>query len=217
MQNLNSTYARWYNKEHDRCGPVFQGRFGSFLIEKDDYLLAAARYIVLNPVEAGIVGGAASYPWSSFREMMGTRKCPEFLDVSTISECFSPNQAVARRQFRSFVERGLEEEDPDYLERGPVCGGDEFMKAVEEQVMTSGKACMKDISRKERFFNRPALVEMFSKPADKHIREIRNLKIREAFQDYGYNQREIGDFLGLHCSTVSNIIRSLENQIGNNW
>lgn len=217
MQNLNSTYARWYNEDHDRCGPVFQGRFGSFLVEKEDYLLTAARYIVLNPVRAGIAGNASSYAWSSMRDMMGKRRCPEFLDTSTILECFSLDLSAARRSFRSFVAQGIDEDEPDYLEKGPVFGSEQFMKAAEEQVAASGRARQKEISRKERFFNRPDLGEIFKEPFARHFRDVRNARIAEAFREFGYSQREIGDFLGLHCSTVSNIVRAEEELDGKLW
>jgi putative transposase len=215
MQNLNSTYAQWYNKRHKRCGPVFQGRFSAYLIEKDNYLLAAARYIVLNPVKAGIVSDAMSYTWSSFRYMMGKRDCPEFLDVNTILECFSHDPRAARRLFRSYVGQGLEEDEPDYLEKGPVRGSGPFMDKVEERFAASGKFSQKEISRKERFFNRPALSSLFSEPCDRHIREIRNARIGAAFLQYGYSQKEIADFLGLGNSTISCIIQKQDINNGN--
>ncbi len=214
MQNLNSTYAQWYNKRHDRCGPLFQGRFSAYLIEKDNYLLAAARYIVLNPVKAGIVGDAMSYAWSSFRYMMGKRDCPEFLDVRAILECFSQDPKTACRLFRSYVGLGLDEDEPDYLEKGPVRGSDQFMDTAEEKVTASGNVSKKEISRKERFFNRPDLSCLFSEPGDRHLREIRNTKIGAAFLQYGYSQKEIGDYLGLDHSTISSIIRKQESIAG---
>jgi putative transposase len=43
---------------HNRVGHVFQGRFKAILVEKETYLLELARYIVLNPVRAGMVRAA---------------------------------------------------------------------------------------------------------------------------------------------------------------
>ncbi len=42
MQRVNGTYAYYYNKKHNRVGHVFQDRFRSEVIEKDQYLLATA-------------------------------------------------------------------------------------------------------------------------------------------------------------------------------
>ena len=55
IKHLNGTYAQWWNHRHGRPGHVFQGRFGAQVIEDDLYLLAACRYVVRNPVRAGVV------------------------------------------------------------------------------------------------------------------------------------------------------------------
>ena len=47
-------------------GHLFQGRFGAVVMD-EPHLLAAARYIALNPVVAGLVSQAGDWPWSSAR------------------------------------------------------------------------------------------------------------------------------------------------------
>jgi putative transposase len=47
-------------------GHLFQGRFGAVVMD-EPHLQAAARYIVLNPVVAGLVRHAGDWPWSSAR------------------------------------------------------------------------------------------------------------------------------------------------------
>ncbi len=47
-------------------GHLWQGRFASFPMD-ETYLLAAARYVEMNPVRARLVLKAASWPWSSAR------------------------------------------------------------------------------------------------------------------------------------------------------
>ena len=51
-------------------GYLFQGRFGSCVLD-ERHLLAAARYVELNPVKAGVVSEAGDYPWSSARFHLG--------------------------------------------------------------------------------------------------------------------------------------------------
>ena len=46
-------------------GHVFQGRFKAILVDEDNYLLELARYVVLNPVRAGVVREAKEWPCSS--------------------------------------------------------------------------------------------------------------------------------------------------------
>ncbi|MEK6543092.1 MAG: transposase [Elusimicrobiota bacterium] len=59
-------YTRAINFRKDWRGHLWQGRFYSFAMD-ERHLLAAARYIELNPVKAGLVADPASYPWSSAR------------------------------------------------------------------------------------------------------------------------------------------------------
>lgn len=57
-------YTRYINFQKKWKGHLWQGRFASFPMD-EQYTLATARYIELNPVKAGIVKRAEEYKWSS--------------------------------------------------------------------------------------------------------------------------------------------------------
>ena len=57
-------YTRMKNFGEGVRGYLFQGRFGSCVLD-ECHLLAAVRYVERNPVSAGIVKNAGEYPWSS--------------------------------------------------------------------------------------------------------------------------------------------------------
>lgn len=61
MRQLNGVYTQLVNRHHRRVGHVFQGRYKAILVEKDSYLLELARYVVLNPVRAGMVTDAGAW------------------------------------------------------------------------------------------------------------------------------------------------------------
>ena len=67
MQTLCMRYAQYFNMRHERVGHLFEGRFKSLPIESNEYLLQAVRYVLNNPVAAGM-GSLEEYPWSSFAE-----------------------------------------------------------------------------------------------------------------------------------------------------
>ena len=69
MLKVNSTYSRYFNKRHCRVGGLFQGRFGSVPICSEAQLVAAVRYIHMNPQEAHICS-YMRYSWSSYREYL---------------------------------------------------------------------------------------------------------------------------------------------------
>ena len=54
MRQLNGVYTQGHNRAHGRVGHVFQGRFKAVVVQRESYLLELARYVVLNPVRAGL-------------------------------------------------------------------------------------------------------------------------------------------------------------------
>src|SRR3989304_2607056 len=65
-------YTRRINFREKWRGYLWQGRFASFVMD-EPYLLAAARYVELNPVRAGLVVNPADWPWSSARAHLSGR------------------------------------------------------------------------------------------------------------------------------------------------
>ena len=66
IQSLGRKYVQYVNQTHKRTGTLWEGRFKSSLVDKEEYLLACGRYIELNPVRAKIVKHPEDYPWSSY-------------------------------------------------------------------------------------------------------------------------------------------------------
>jgi REP element-mobilizing transposase RayT len=67
MQWLNGVYAQRFNTRYERYGHLFASRYGSRLIDNEDYLERACEYVLLNPVRAGLCARAADWPWSGSR------------------------------------------------------------------------------------------------------------------------------------------------------
>ena len=72
MQYLLSNYAQWFDWRHGFEGHVFERRFYSRAIATDRDFLSTARYILLNPVRAGICKSAAEWKWSNYGATAGT-------------------------------------------------------------------------------------------------------------------------------------------------
>ena len=67
MQWWMTSHVRRYHRHYRSHGHVWQGRFKSFPIQQDDHLLTVLRYVLRNPVRAGLVEHARDWPWSSLR------------------------------------------------------------------------------------------------------------------------------------------------------
>jgi putative transposase len=63
MQRLLCRYARRFNERYDQHGHVFQGRFGSFVIDSAEHFDNALAYLEANPSKAGLCGEDEQWPW----------------------------------------------------------------------------------------------------------------------------------------------------------
>ena len=63
MKTMKELYAIWYNREYGYSGSVWSGVFKSTMVEGGRYLEYCRRYILTNPVRAGIVSQAKDYRW----------------------------------------------------------------------------------------------------------------------------------------------------------
>jgi putative transposase len=107
MQRLNGRYARRFNERHGRSGHVFEGPYNAEPVMRDEHLLEASRYIVLNPVRARLCEEAASWPWSSYRATAGLGDSQSWLELSLVREL-----AGGAEGYRRFVAAGAERLQP---------------------------------------------------------------------------------------------------------
>jgi putative transposase len=105
MQLLNGQYAQAFNRRHGYEGHLFERRFYSEVVESDWHLLEVSRYIVLNPVRAGLCRHPSEWRWSSYRAMVARARRPKFLSLSLLG-MFGSTAATARAAFEEFVARG---------------------------------------------------------------------------------------------------------------
>jgi hypothetical protein len=103
---MRCRYSQGFNARHGRVGHVFQGRHKTILVEGESHLLELTRYVVLNPVRAGLSLTANGYPWSSYRETAGHRRPADWLEIGWTLGHFGRDRREARRRFRAFVAEG---------------------------------------------------------------------------------------------------------------
>jgi putative transposase len=107
MYQLNSTYARRFNWEHDHTGHVFQSRFHTTLVTGEAHLFEALRYVVLNPVRGAIAERPDDWRWSSYRATVGVNRSPGWLQSARVLALFAAEAGAAQREYRAFVHDGI--------------------------------------------------------------------------------------------------------------
>lgn len=108
MHMLNATYCQHFNKRHVLTGHVIQGRFHALSIGKEQHLLAAARYISLNPVRAKLVGDPKDWEWSSHRHYLNPASAPQWLETDWLLSQFGSGGLDQRIEaYEKFVAAGI--------------------------------------------------------------------------------------------------------------
>jgi REP element-mobilizing transposase RayT len=102
MKTLKQRFSTWFNKTHDRYGPLWSDRFKSILVEgRGNALQTMAAYIDLNPVRAGLVEDPKDYRFCGYAEAVGGHKralqALKFL-VSGLQETSKPEALAAYRE-----------------------------------------------------------------------------------------------------------------------
>lgn len=208
MRDLNGHYTQWFNARHKRSGHLLQGRYKAYVIEREMYLLEVARYIVLNPVRAGLVRLPNAWKWSSYRETAGLVKPSDWLYIDWILGRFGKKKKQALDAYREFVIDGIEGKDPhDELAHALLLGSPQFVHEI--WCKTVGSEDIKDYPREQRMIGRPTLEEIFSDIQDRKERDdaIVFARIR-----CGYLASEIARYIGLDRAVVGRISRGTYNR-----
>jgi len=197
MRQLNGIYTQRFNRAHDRVGHVFQGRFKSIVVDKDAYLLELSRYIVRNPVAAGMVDDVTDWPWSSYRATAGDVPVPGFLHVDWLLSQFGGTKPKAKAAYANFVCKAKAGDPWEQLNGPDVLGDDDFRKCLQQKMTVSKQ----DIPRRKRILRHLPLTDIAS--IDRESSDW----MREAYREHGYTMQAIAEHAGLHHSTVSRLIK----------
>ena len=199
MRDLNGIFTQAINRKHRRVGHLFQGRYKSILVDKDNYYLELCRYIVLNPVRARIIDSPEKWSWSSWHFTLGNLKSPEWLATNSVLECFSDDHADAIKEYADFVKSGVGISVWDDLHQQVFLGSDDF---IEKYQGMQGDLIgdLYEIPLKQR--RKPAL------PLWQYLLKSnsRDDAICLAYRSGGYTLKNIGDHFNLHYSRISRIV-----------
>ena len=208
MRHLNGVYTQAVNHRHKRSGHVFQGRFKAILVERESHLLQVARYVVLNPVRAQMVKHARQWGWSSYRATAGEIASPDFLTTEWLLAQFHDRRDRACLAYRRFVAEGIGESIWNNLSGGFLLGSEAFCERMKPRLRDAVRS--KEIPRVERMLAKPTLQELFNATEDD--RRLRNERIHEAMRRHDYTLKQLQDYLGLHYSSISRIVRNIDEQ-----
>jgi len=160
IQWLNVSCSAWFNRRRERVGHVFQGRFGSVLIDGNgSWTLDASVYIHLNPLRTTAQGLGKSaeraealglraptreqlerrlkilrdFRWSSYRAYAGYSGAPDWLTTGELLER-AGGRVKYRRYVQGHVTRGEPPEGYEGIQGRLVLGSREFVEKAKTWV-----------------------------------------------------------------------------------
>jgi putative transposase len=149
MRLAGSSYVQAFNHRHGRTGTLWQGRFKSSLVDTENYLLTALRYIELNPVRAALVAAPEEYRWSSVHTHLARARDP-LLTPHALYLALGANEAERAAIYRRWLYLPLSNEDTAtvrrHVQQERALGSPRFQAMV------------------ERALNRPATVRGRGRP-----------------------------------------------------
>jgi REP element-mobilizing transposase RayT len=115
MKRVCVSYIYYFNKKYRRVGHLFQDRYRSEAVEKDSYILAAARYIHNNPVNAKIVAKAEDYKWSSYQQYINQEDSKgNLVDCNFLLSMLFDTEDRAIELFKEFSKESVEDTFIEY-------------------------------------------------------------------------------------------------------
>ncbi len=221
MQRLNARYSQAFNFSHRRKGHLLEDRYKATVVEKESYLLELCRYVVLNPVRAGIVRSAREYRWSNYRATAGEVERPAYLEVDWTLGCFGREKGRAREAYRRFVAEGKGSgEVPESGEGQAFLGGAAFLSEMEQRlrdadlpeavplVQRSGSfvelSKVRQAVAEEYGIEEGALKEAWRRGEEKAMAAYLARKLT------GLSGKEIGEAFGVSAARVSQLVKQVD-------
>lgn len=102
MQRLHGDYAQAFNRRHARTGHVFERRYDAVGVTADAQLWVTVRYIVENPVKAGLCERPEDWPWSSHAATLADAP-PRWLDVERLFSLVAAYGGDPRERYAALV------------------------------------------------------------------------------------------------------------------
>jgi putative transposase len=198
MRQLNGIFSQRVNRRHGLVGHVFQGRYKAVLVQKEAHLLELARYIVLNPLRAGMVASDGEWHWSSHHFMLDPAGKPGWLERQWLLGQFGSSPDHAVEGYRQFVAAGAGMQSPLLqMQYQLILGDEEF--ASKHRSRQHG-AALDDVAKSQRRIAAMTLAEYEAGFAE------RGEAMAHAYFSTAFTMAEIGAHFGVTYKTVSRAV-----------
>lgn len=219
----------YFNWKYKRIGHLYQGRYKSIIVEKEIYLKEVIRYIILNPIRAGLVNRLSGYKWSSYYEYIGKNKRYKITEKDWFLNQFSPDKEssiVLLKKYLSEKDDVTEKIIEESLMNDFIFGTDEFKKKIAKKIKSFGDAIQEKIVKTNVSQKADEIISNVKKKLKTSEIEIKKKKGKNNYAKKiaiylirsrtNYSLEEIGKIFNMHPASISREIKSIKNQLKQN-
>ena len=232
MRHFNISYTSYFNRRHKRVGHLYQGRYKSIVVDRDEYLSVLSRYIHLNPIRTRLMKNKPdeekaeylmNYRWSSLQGYINKNKREEFIDYAMVLGEYGGYNARGRHAYKNRIYGDIAKgfEIKDKVIGQSILGGKGFIKWIKDKFIKGRRDREKPAIRQlHRYKAKDQILEAIGEETGKGLDEIKSERgqIRLIVMDIlyragGLNGVEIGTLLGVDYSTVSQGRKRLREKV----
>ncbi|MDA8163697.1 MAG: transposase [Desulfobacteraceae bacterium] len=222
MRHFNITYTSRFNRRHNRSGHLYQGRYKSFLIEKDAYLSMVSRYIHLNPVKVGKMRITAAqeqlsflwkYDWSSLPGFIGGKNRFGFVSHAYVLGEYGGDNRHGRAAYKKQIAEDLSKDLPirENIVGQSILGDEGFVIDIKAKYLPeqNDRECPA-IGIVHSHASKEAVIEAIEDVLQRNREEIfttrgveRQIAMELLYRLGGLKNKTIGEMMRLDYSTVS--------------
>ena len=207
MRQLNGVFTQSMNRRYQRVGRVFHGRYKAIVVSRESHLLELLRYVVLNPVRAGMVAHPGQWPWSNHPAMVGQSNCPSWLNRQWTRSQFATRSATQIARYEAFVVQGIGADSIwGDLKVQIFLGSEEFAQAMQQRLDDRGKVSSAEIQGAQRSAKAKALGFYTATFPDDPKQGM-----LAAYATGDYTLQAVANAFAVHYSTVSRAVNAKVN------
>lgn len=197
MRHFNVTYTSHYNRKHRRTGHLFQGRYKSILVEKEEYAVMLSRYIHLNPVRTKEYEGRPGDekmrrlmedPFSSLPGYVDADRRNSMVTYTPVLDSYGGDTLQGRKAYRKAISEDISGgiEIHGKIVAQSILGSEHFI----ERFVKSAQGAVRELPAARRIREYKAKERVF-----KAMEDECGLSMQEILHERGHPRRIAMDFL----------------------
>jgi len=221
MRQFSITYTSYYNQKYKRVGHLFQGRYKSILVQKDNYLHILSRYIHLNPVRTEKIKNITlkekgrylrQYKWSSLKGYINKTNIQSFIDYKTVLLEYGGDNPKGRHNYWQALQSDLSKKlvIKNQIIGKSILGSEQFIQEIKEKYLAKKEKEIPSVKKIHNYCTKDRVIKITCREIGKTWEQInitpdsnRQILMKMLYCYAGLNNREIGELMALDYTTVS--------------